>query len=83
MAVATITTKWLGVEVLVSGDYYAGTRGDNEDPSEFEIESVQIGGVQVDQMLACMKVVGATGKASAWALGDLRDLCLEKFEEQL
>ncbi len=83
MAIATVAVKWLGVEVLVSGDHYAGTQGDNEDPSEFEIVSVRVGGVRVDQMLACMKVVESTGNAGAWALEDLRNLCLEKLEEQL
>jgi hypothetical protein len=86
-----VEINYLGVELIVTGDYMARVRAKlggppedchPEEPSDFDIEDVKVGGVSIIEMLACFVVPHLTQPVSyCSALGEIAEACREKLDE--
>ena len=85
-----VEVNYLGTEMEVTGDYTPGkpayVTGPPEDcypeePAEFDIEEVTVGGVSVYSMLECLQTAGSPRLTPATCLEEIAVLCLEKAGE--
>lgn len=87
----TVTITYNGVEMEVTGEYYAGCRGRMylrngdpgypDEPAEFSIESIEVGGVDISSMfedLYYRRTNVLSGKPEYYeVMMQIEDLCID------
>lgn len=92
----TVTIVYNGVEMEVTGEYYAGSRGCMylrngdpgypDEPAEFAIESIEVGGVDISSMfedLYYRTTNVLSGKPNYYeAMMQIEDLCIDEMKKR-
>ena len=88
-----LSITYANTPIDVVGVYYPSKRSNKwaepDDPPDFEIESVSVGGVVLTDLFECLSVVKRGGWGRLTITGEqdflevIRDLCIEKLESQM